>query len=152
MSEPGKKSYGEILKSSALIGGSAAMVMGFAIVRSKFMALILGKAGFGLFGMYTQIAELVRMLAGLGINSSGVRQIAEAVGTGDNQRIAKTVTTLRRVAMYSGLAGALLLVALCSPISEWSFRNHNHVAAIALLAFVAFCGDISAAQLALVQG
>jgi PST family polysaccharide transporter len=152
MSEAAKKSYGEILKSSALIGGSAAMVMGFGMVRSKAMAVLLGTAGVGLFGMYTQISELARMFAGLGINSSGVRQIAEAVGTGDNQRIAKTVTTLRRVAMYSGLVGALLLVALCTPVSAFSFGDHSHAKAIALLAFVAFCGDISAAQLALVQG
>jgi PST family polysaccharide transporter len=152
MSEIHKKSYGEILKSSALIGGSAAMVMGFGIIRSKAMAVLLGTAGVGLFGMYTQISELARMLAGLGINSSGVRQIAEAVGSGDNQRIAKTVTTLRRVALYSGLVGALLLVALCLPVSAFSFGDHSHAKAIALLAFVAFCGDISAGQLALVQG
>ena len=46
----------------------------------------------------------------MGINSSGVRQIAEAVGTGDSERIARTVTTLRRVAFCSGVVGALLLL------------------------------------------
>jgi PST family polysaccharide transporter len=152
MSEPGKKSYGEILKSSALIGGSAAIVMGFGAVRNKVMAVLLGTTGYGFFGMYITIAELARTMAGLGINSSGVRQIAEAVGSGDAQRIARTVTTLRRVALYSGLVGALLLLILCQPVSWYSFQDYNHAGAIALLAFVAFCGDISAAQLALVQG
>src|SRR3982751_6904475 len=77
MAEPGKKSYGEILKSSALIGGSAAMVMGFGAVRNKAMAVLLGTTGYGFFGMYITVSELARMLAGLGINCSGVRQIAE---------------------------------------------------------------------------
>ena len=152
MTEPGKKSYGEILKSSALIGGSAAMVMGFGAVRNKAMAVLLGTSGYGFFGMYITIAELARTVAGLGIYGSGVRQIAEAVGSGDNHRIARTVTTLRRVALYSGLIGALLLIVLCQPVSWLSFRDHKHAVAIALLACVAFCGDISAAQLALVQG
>src|SRR6266850_2973400 len=152
MPEPVKKSYGEILKSSALIGGSAAIVMGFGAVRNKAMAVLLGTTGYGFFGMYITIAELARTFAGLGINSSGVRQIAEAVGSGDTQRIARTVGTLRRVALYSGAVGALLLLVLCQPVSLLSFKDHNHAGAIALLAFVAFCGDISAAQLALVQG
>jgi PST family polysaccharide transporter len=152
VSEGGKKSYGEILKSSALIGGSAAMVMGFQMVRNKVMAEVLGTAGVGLIGIYMNIADLARTVAGLGINGSGVRQIAEAVASGDSHRVAKTVTTLRRVALYSGTIGALLLVALCTPVSLFSFGNGGHAVAIALLAFVAFCGDISAAQLALVQG
>jgi antigen flippase len=152
MSDSGKKSYGEILKSSALIGGSAAMVMGFGAVRNKAMAVLLGTTGYGFFGMYITVSELARMLAGLGINSSGVRQIAEAVGSGDTYRIARTVTTLRRVALYSGAVGALLLLVLCKPVSWLSFKDYDHAQAIALLACVAFCGDISAAQLALVQG
>ncbi len=152
MTDAGKKSYGEILKSSALIGGSAAMVMGFGAIRNKAMAVLLGTTGYGFFGMYITIAELARTFAGLGINSSGVRQIAEAVGSGDTHRVARTVTTLRRVALYSGVVGALLLMILCQPVSRLSFKDYNHASAIALLAFVAFCGDISAAQLALVQG
>jgi antigen flippase len=152
MSDAEKKSYGQILKSSALIGGSSAIIMAFGVVRGKAMALMLGAAGFGLMGMYMQIGELVRSLAGLGINSSGVRQIAEAVGSGNTHRIARTIKTLRRVALYSGAVGALLLLLLCRPVSRFSFGDYRHVGAVALLALVAFFGDISAAQLALVQG
>ena len=129
MSDADKKSYGQILKSSALIGGSSAMIMAFGIVRGKAMALMLGAAGFGLMGMYMQIGELVRSLAGLGINSSGVRQIAEAVGSGDTHRIARTIKTLRRVALYSGAVGALLLLLLCRPVSRFSFGDYRHVGA-----------------------
>src|SRR6185369_13072455 len=110
MAEPQNKSYGQILKSSALIGGSSAFTMGLGIIRTKAMALLLGPAGVGILGLYVAISDLVRNLAGLGINSSGVRQIAEAVGSGDEEKIACTVTTLRRVALISGIIGALILV------------------------------------------
>jgi PST family polysaccharide transporter len=150
--EISKKSYGQILKSSALIGGSTAFNMLFGIIRTKAMAVLLGPTGVGLIGIYSSIADLVRSLAGLGINSSGVRQIAEAVGSGDNERIACTVTTLRRVALYSGTIGALLLVLLSRPVSLWTFGNYAHAGAIAMLALVAFFMDISEAQKALVQG
>ncbi len=150
--DSGAKSYGQILKSSALIGGSSALNMAFGIVRTKAMALLLGPAGVGVLGVYIAISDLVRNLAGLGINSSGVRQIAEAVGSGDDEKIACTVTTLRRVALFSGLLGAILLVAAAGPIGRFTFQNTFHTGAVALLALVALFGDISAAQAALVQG
>ena len=97
--------YGQILKSSALIGGSTVVNIGLGIVRTKAMAVLLGPAGVGLMGIYSSIADLARTIAGMGINSSGVRQIAEAAGTGDTERIARTVTTLRRVALLLGSGG-----------------------------------------------
>lgn len=148
----GKHSYGQILKSSALIGGSSAFNIGLGIIRTKAIALMLGRAGVGLFGIYGQVNDLTRSIAGLGINTSGVRQIAEAVGSGDSQRIARTVITLRRVAFCSGALGALLLVAVCKPVSWLTFKDGRHAASIALLALAVFFGDVSQGQAALVQG
>jgi PST family polysaccharide transporter len=54
---------------------------------------------------------LASSVAGMGINNSGVCQIAEATSTGDTLRIARTVTVLRRVALCCGGLGALLLAA-----------------------------------------
>ena len=146
------KTYGQILKSSALIGGSSAVNVFFRIVRTKAMALILGPTGFGLLGLYDSIAELTRSLAGMGVKNSGVRQIAEAVGAGDTQRIARTVTTLRRVAFCSGGLGALLLMILCKPVSRLTFGDDKHAVAVAFLALAVFFNDVSDGQAALVQG
>ncbi|HVU07469.1 MAG TPA: O-antigen translocase [Verrucomicrobiae bacterium] len=145
-------SHGQILKSSAIIGGSSLVNAGLGIIRTKVMAILLGPAGFGLLGVYGSISDLTRTVAGLGINSSGVRQIAEAVGSGDAQRIARTITTLRRVAFYSGALGALLLLAFSKPVSWLTFKDAQHTGSVALLALAVFFGDVSAGQSALVQG
>lgn len=158
-----KKTYGQILKSSALIGSSSALGVCFGIARNKAMALILGPAGMGLAGDFNSIVDVVRTLAGMGVNTSGVRQIAEAVGSGDEQRIARTVKTLRRVALLTGTLGALLLLALCIPVAKFTFDaeikikdmifdTHAQVVAIATLALAVLFADVSAGQTALVQG
>jgi enterobacterial common antigen flippase len=152
MSESRKHSYGQILKSSVLIGGSSIFNIGFGVVRTKAIALILGQSGVGLFGIYGSINDLTRSIAGMGVNSSGVRQIAEAAGTGDAQRLARTATVLRRVAFCSGTIGACLLLALSRPISWLTFKNYHHTGSVALLALAVFFGDISQGQAALVQG
>ena len=94
--EPRQQSYGQILKSSALVGGSSVLNIGIGIVRTKAMAMLLGPAGFGLFGLYGSIADLTLTVAGMGINSSGVRQIAEAVGSGKWTESALTTVAFRR--------------------------------------------------------
>jgi PST family polysaccharide transporter len=148
----GKHTYGQILKSSTLIGGSSVLNLGFRVVRTKVMALLLGPTGIGLLGIYEAISDLTRTAAGMGIKMSGVRQIAAAVGSEDTLHIARTVTTLRRVALCSGTLGALLLLIFSKFVSRLTFGDDHHAGAVALLALVVLFTDISEAQGALVQG
>jgi enterobacterial common antigen flippase len=145
-------SYGQILKSSALVGGSQVLNIVIGIVRTKAMAVLLGPSGFGLFGLYGSIVDLTQNLAGMGVNSSGVRQIAAAVGSGNNERIAQTAAVLRRTSVLLGLLGATLLVVFSGPISRLSFGNMQHGTAIALLSVALFMRLVSGGQGALIQG
>jgi enterobacterial common antigen flippase len=150
--ETAKQSYGQILKSSGLIGSSQLINIGFRIVRTKAMALLLGPSGVGLLSLYSSISDMATLLAGMGLNSSGVRQIAEAVATSDTRRVAKTVTALRRVALLVGTIGGLLLVALCMPVSRATFGNDQHAEQVILLSLAVFLTAVAGAQTALVQG
>lgn len=145
-------SYSQILKSSALIGGSQAANIVIGIVRTKMMAVLLGPAGFGLFGLYGSIQNLTQSIAGMGINGSGVRQIAEAVGTGDEGRIARTAAVLRRTAVILGAAGAVFLIVLSRQVSRLTFGSTERAAAVSLLSVAVLFGLISGGQGALIQG
>ena len=76
-------SHRQIFKSTALIGGMQVVTLAIGVVRNKALALLLGRSGVGLAGLYLAATTLIGSLAGLGINSSGVRQIA---ATGWNGR------------------------------------------------------------------
>jgi enterobacterial common antigen flippase len=145
-------SYGQILKSSALIGGSSVLNIAIGIVRTKAMAMLLGPAGFGLFGLYGSIADLTQSVAGMGINSSGVRQIAEAIGSGDKKRIATTAAVLRRTSIVLGLLGAALLLLFSRQVSSLTFGNTKRATAVSLLSIAVFLRLVSAGQGALIQG
>src|SRR5580704_10788891 len=145
-------SYGQILTSSALVGGSSALNIVIGIVRTKAMAILLGPAGFGLFGLYGSIVNLTQSICGMGINSSGVRQIAEAVGTADSERIALTTTVLRRTSILLGTLGVLSLVAFSRQVSTLTFGNSQHAGAVSLLSLAVFFQLVSAGQGALIQG
>lgn len=147
-----KGTYGQILKSSALVGGSSAINIAIGIVRTKAMALLLGPAGYGLFGLYGSIATLTQSIAGLGVNSSGVRQIAAAVGSGDSDRVALTTAVLRRTSIVLGALGALLLIVGSRQVSTVTFGSNQHAAAVCLLSVSVFFQLVSWGQNALIQG
>jgi enterobacterial common antigen flippase len=148
----GNKTYTQILKSSVLIGGSTFFNVGLGIVRTKVMAMLLGPGGVGLMGLYSSVIDLAQSIAGMGINSSGVRQIAEAVGSGETARIARTATVLRRISVLLGILGAVLLATLCVPVSRWTFDTTEHAVGVALLGLAVFFRLISAGQEALIHG
>ncbi len=149
---PGGSSYLQILKSTALIGDSTAVNVVFAILRNKAAALLLGPEGLGLMGLYNSVLDLTQTLANLGVQSSGVRQIAEAAGTGDNARIAVTATVLKRISFLLGLAGTALLCALSVPVARLTFGDAGHTTGIVLISAAVFFRLVSAGQMALLQG
>jgi enterobacterial common antigen flippase len=147
-----KHTYGQILKSSALIGGSSVLNIVIGMVRTKVMAVLLGPAGVGLFGLYGSVVNLAQSVASMGVNSSGVRQIAEAVGSGNTERIARTATVLRRISILLGVLGAAPLILFSRRISTVTFGSTEHAAAISLLSAAVFFNLVSGGQGALIQG
>lgn len=150
--DPAASGYKQIFRSSALIGGSSLATVLIGLVRMKSMALLLGPAGVGLMGAFMAVADLTRSVAGMGVNRSGVRQIAAAVGSGDQHRIAVTVAVLRRAAVVLGLAGALVLLIFAAPISKLTFGSDKHTAGTMLLSVAVFFSLVAESQAALLQG
>src|SRR3954469_9907308 len=92
----------QILASTALIAGSSIINIAFSVVRTKVVAVLLGPSGVGLMGLYNSIADLMGSIATMGIHGSGVRQVAEAAGSGETDRIARTAIVLRRTSIFLG--------------------------------------------------
>lgn len=146
------QTYTQILKSTIWMGGSSLINVALGIVRNKAMAVFLGPEGVGLMGLYGSIIDIAQAIAGLGVGGSGVRQVAEAAGSGDDTRVSRTAATLRRLSVLLGLLGVLLLAGLAFPISSLTFGDHQHVGAIFLLALAVFFRLVSSGESALIQG
>ncbi len=150
----GSETYGQILQASALIGGSSVLNIAIGIVRTKAMAVLLGPAGFGLFGVFRSVATLFQCVAGMGINSSGVRQIAHAASSDDSgtEKIARTAAVLRRISILIGLLGTALAAIFSWQISILTFGSYRYAGAILLLSSVVFFQIVSDGQCALIHG
>ena len=149
---PVGSSVRDILKSTSLIGGASVLTILIGMVRTKLVAVLLGPGGVGFLGLYSQLTTLASTISGLGISNSGVRQVAQAVGTNDQQRIARTVVTLRRTCWITGAIGMLVMAALAIPISLVTFGDRSQAWPVALLSVTVLLTQIAAGQACLLRG
>jgi len=152
MTDKSPNSYTKILKSSSLIGGSQGVNLLLGMVRMKFAAVFIGPLGVGLVGTYMSIQSMIGTMSGLGIHASAVRDVADAVGKGDEEQIGKTILTLRRISLFTGFFGALAMILLAQPLSEYTFNTEDYTLDISLLGITIFFSNIQGGQTALIKG
>lgn len=152
MSDQNQSSYRSIFKATSLFGGVQVYQILIQIIKSKFIAILLGPTGVGITGLYTSGLQFVQQLTNLGLANSAVRDVAEAHGTGDTLKISKTVTVLRRLVWITGLIG-LLAVAIFSPLlSKSSFGNYDYTIPFIILSLTLLIDQLSAGQRVVLQG
>lgn len=145
-------SYTQIFKSTVLIGGTQVFNVLIGVIRTKVLAVLLGPSGVGLAGMFSTSSGLIGTLTGFGIGNAGVRQIAEAAGTGDQGRISRTVRVLRKTSIVSGVLGMMLMLIFSKAIGFATFGSDAYNTGLALMSLTLLFGSISAGQGALLQG
>lgn len=148
----GRPSYGQILRSTSIVGGSQALSLMISLVRVKLVAVLLGPSGVGLVGLYTSVTGLLSTVAGVGIDSSGMRQIARAEGRGSQVQVARTYATLRRLAWVTGVIGWVTTALLSHPLSRWMFGSADHALALAVLGASVLLATLSLPRTALLHG
>lgn len=150
--EMSKASYSRIMKSSSLIGGAQGINILIGMVRIKFVAVLIGPLGVGLAGTYQALIGFIGTFAGLGLQGSAVRDVAEAVGSQDDERIGRTILTLRRMCWLSGLSGTALVAVFSGPLSQLTFGTLEHRWDVALVGITILLTNIKGGQMALIQG
>jgi O-antigen/teichoic acid export membrane protein len=147
-----KSSYRQIMKATSLYGGVQVFTILIGIVRSKFVAILLGTSGMGILGLYQTTLSLIQSITGLGLSSSAVRDISEANGSKDNNKIANAIKTLRRWVWATGLLGATITISFAPLLSKWTFGNEDYTWAFVWLSVILLLNAISSGQTVLLQG
>jgi enterobacterial common antigen flippase len=145
-------SYGQILRSSSIVGGAQAANYVISLVRVKIVAVLLGPSGVGLISLYSSAISLIGTVSGLGVGASAVREIVRANADGDPEEIGRTVIVLRRVCWATGILGWVLTVLFREPISVAMTGSSEHATAVALLGSTLLLAEVGSGQLALLQG
>lgn len=147
-----RSSYRSILKATSIFGGVQIFNILISVVRSKFVAVLLGPEGMGIYGLLTSTTGLIEKLTNLGLSTSAVRNVAAANATDDKNRVGTVVSVLRRLVWITGILGAVFTFAFAPWLSELTFGNKDYSLAFVWISITLLFTQISSGQLVVLQG
>ena len=133
-----------------IIGTSQVVNILISIVRIKVLALLLGPSGVGLLSVYNSLLEMVEKTAGLGMQSSGLREIATS--RDDEARLSKVRHVLFAAYLIQGTLAMIAVWLLRERITIWLFGEATRTTEVGLIGIAILIGLLSYAQTTLLQG
>lgn len=145
-----ENSYKSILKGTSIFGGVQVFQILLALIRGKFVAILLGPAGMGVAALYTTAANTLQQFASLGLNLAVVKEVA--ANRDERQKISTVFAVARRLIVMSALLGACVCLLFSPLLSRWTFGDDAHTFGFMLLAVMVFFAISSAGEMSLLQG
>lgn len=145
-------SYRSIFKATTLFGGVQVYQILISIVKSKFVAVLLGPLGVGIQGLYSSALDLVQTITKMGLSQSAVRDISEANGSGKRERVNLVISVLRKLVWITGLIGMTVVLLFSPVLSKTTFGDQNHIIAFIILSVTLLLGQLNDGQLVVLQG
>ena len=144
-----KKSYGQILKRTAVFGSVKMFSVLVGLFKAKIIAIFLGPTGMGIFNLINYPITLVSQFSGLGISTSGVREIAQVQSEKELSEIAVVIRYWNRTL---GIIGSLLLFGFAPYVSMISFGDDSYTWAFQVLSVVVFLTNLGGEYEVLLRG
>lgn len=147
-----QSSYRQIMKATSLFGGVQVFQIIIQIIRSKFVAILLGPTGIGIMGLLNSTIELIARFSGFGLKTSAVKDIAAEHSSGDQYQVALKASIIRRLVWITGIVGTLITLLLSPWLSQITFGNRDYTLAFIWISITLLFTQISSGQLVILQG
>lgn len=147
-----QSSYRQIMKATSLFGGVQVFNIIISVIRSKFIAILLGPTGMGIMGLLTSTIGIISSITNFGLGTSAVKDIATAYGTNDEKRIGIAVIVIRRMVWITGLLGVFATAILSPWLSQLTFGNRTQTPAFLWISITLLLNQLSSGQLVILQG
>lgn len=138
-----------IVKALCLFSGVQALSIVCSIVRTKLIALWIGAAGVGVFGLFSQAFETLTTLFQLGMRNAAVRDVTNAAST---NKLARMALIVRRWAWVLGIIGAFITLIASPALSQVTFGDNNHTIGFIVLAAGILFSSVTNGEYAIMQG
>ena len=147
-----QSAFRQIMKATSIFGGVQIFKIIIAIVRSKFIAILLGPEGMGIANLLVSTTGLIGGLTNFGIETSAVKDVAAANAKGNPTRLSIILIVFRRWVWITGTLG-FVVTLLCAPwLGRLIFGNSNYTLAFVWISITLLFNQLTSGQLAVLQG
>jgi O-antigen/teichoic acid export membrane protein len=147
-----QSSYRKVMKATSIFGGVQVILIIISIIRSKFIAILLGSAGLGILGLLTTSINLIGNLTNFGLATSAVRDVSSANSEADHNRVAIIIAVLNRCVWITGLLGTFVVLILSPWLSQFAFGNKDYIGSFVLISISLLFTQLNSGQLVVLQG
>ncbi len=147
-----QSSYRNVMKATSIFGGVQVILIIISIIRSKFIAILLGSAGLGILGLLTTSINLIGNLTNFGLATSAVRDVSSANNEADLNRVAIVITVLNRLVWITGLIGTFVVLILSPWLSQFAFSNKEYIGSFVFISISLLFTQLNSGQLVVLQG
>ena len=147
-----KTSYRSIFKATSIFGGVRIFEIIISIIRSKFVAMLLGSTGIGFSGLYQSSTALIRSITSFGLSTSAVRNVAAANSSGDTKRIERVASTIRNLVWVTGGLGMLVTIILSPLLSKNAFGDYSYTVLFIVLSVTLLLDQLTDGQMVILRG
>lgn len=147
-----KKAYQQILKTTSLFGSVQVFSILISIVRNMFIANFIGPIGMGIAALLNSTLSIISGFSGLGLEMSGVKHISESYDENDLNSVSKQVAIVRRIALITGVIGAILAIIFSKWLSVLTFGNDDYTFSFVLIAITLLLKQLTSAENVVLQG
>lgn len=140
------------MKATSIFGGVQVFQIIIGIVRSKFIAVLLGPLGIGISGLLTSTIGLVAGLTNFGLSTSAVKDISAAYSSGNSVRVSTVSTVFKRLVWITGLLGTASTALFAPWLSQITFGNKDYTFAFIWISITLLLNQISSGQGVLLRG
>lgn len=152
MKEKREEKYQNIMRATSIFGGVQLINIIINIVRSKYIATLLGPSGMGVMGLFTSAITIISSLTNFGLGVSAIKDISLAHSSDNNEQISKVVTVFKRLVIFTGLLGTIIFFIISPWLSSITFGSSNYTLAFYWISFTLIINQLTTAQMVILQG
>jgi PST family polysaccharide transporter len=142
----------DILWSTMIVGGGSLVTVINGIVRGKLISMLVGPAGIGLQGLLQSAMRTTSAMAGMGLSTSGVREVARLRGAQDTAELGHTLRALRLATLTLGTLAAIILFLFHRPLGRALLDTQEPGWGLAVVGLGVFATVLYAAYDAFLRG
>ncbi len=147
-----QSSYRQIVKATSLFGGVQVFSIIISVIRSKFVAVLLGTTGMGINGLLLSTTTFISSITNFGLGTSAIKNVSSAAASDDDSQVSKVVNVVRRLVWVTGLLGMIITAILSPWLSKITFGSSKYTYAFIWISVTLLLNQIFSGQMVVLQG
>lgn len=144
--------YRNILRTTTIFGAVQGVTIITTVIKSKILATLIGTYGYGIYGVLNTIIDLIKQISGLGIETSGVKFLAEVNEDVDKSYYQRNVFLILKLSFLLGFTGTMIAILISPFLSFLVYEKINKWYVFIFISIAILFKQLASSNNAILQG